>query len=81
MFPMYVKDHFGLSDKSYHELARVCEQLPHLNQVKKLANHLNFEWELKPVQETAAYNSLKSRLTTRVKQLLQERKICDGEKL
>ena len=40
---LYVKDHFGLSDKVYHELGRICKQLPRLNQLKKLSNQLNSE--------------------------------------
>jgi len=30
---LYVKDRFGLSDKAYHELGRICKELPRLNKL------------------------------------------------
>ena len=47
-----------------------------------MAKPLNSEWELKPCPENSGIQqSLKSALTTRVKQLLKDRKISDGDKL
>lgn len=79
---LYVKDRFGLSDRAYHELAMICEQLPCLSKLKKLAKNLNSQWEIKPCPENSGIQqSLISRLVTRVKHLLNEDKIFVGEKL
>ena len=79
---LYVKDHFGLSDTAYHELAMICEQLPRLSKLKKLAKNLNSQWEIKPCPENSGIQqSLKSRLITRVQCLLKDEKISAGEKL
>ena len=48
---LHVKDHFDLSDTAYHELAMICEQLPCLSKLKKLAKNLNSQWEIKPCPE------------------------------
>ena len=79
---LYVKDRFGLSDTAYHELAMICEQLPRLSKLKKLAKNLNSQWEIKPCPENSGIQqSLKLRLITRIQHLLKGEKISVGEKL
>ena len=79
---LFVKDRFGLSDTAYHELAMICEQLPRLSKLKKMAKNLNSSWEIKPCPENSGVQqSLKSRLSIRVQHLLKGENISVGEKL
>ena len=60
----------------------ICEQLPHLSKLKKMAKNLNSSWEIKPCPENSGVQqSLKSRLSIRVQHLLKGENISVGEKL
>ena len=79
---LFVKDRFGLSDMAYHELAMVCRALPTLSKLKGVAKHFNSQWELQSCPENdGIQQSFKSRLTTRVTQLVEEEKISPGDRL
>ena len=45
---LYVKDKFSISDQAFHELSLLASDLPKSYQVKKLAQTLNSEFEIKP---------------------------------
>lgn len=79
---LFVKDRFGLSDFAYHELCMICKQLPRLYKLKQLSKHLNSQWDVKPCPDNnGIQQSLTSRLTERVKFLLKQGKISEGDVL
>ena len=45
---LYVKDKFSISDQAFHELSLLASDLPKSYQVKKLAQTLSSEFEIKP---------------------------------
>ena len=38
---LYVKDRFRISNKAYHEMARVCPEMPHAHALKLQVGELN----------------------------------------
>lgn len=79
---LFVKERFGLSDSAYHELSMVCQSLPRSWKLKHLAKELNSKWVIMPCPGgDGVQQSLQERLTKRVKHLLQEQKVNNGDKL
>ena len=63
---LYVKDKFSISDKAFHELTSIVPALPKSGQVKRIAQTMNSEIEIKPTPNNimGVQQSLRLRLTT-----------------
>ena len=76
---LYVKDKFSISDQAFHELSLLASDLPKSYQVKKLAQILNSEFEIKPAPNKilGVQQSLRVRLTSCLNRLV-EKAAMDG---
>ena len=60
----------------------ICEQLPRLYKLKQLSKLLNSQWDIKPCPDNnGIQQSLASRVIERVKFLLKQGKISEGDVL
>jgi len=79
-----VKDKFSISDKAFHELSSIVPVLPKFCQVKKIAQTMNSEIEIKPTPNNimgvkqspnnimGVKQSLRLRLTTCLYRLVKQ---------
>ncbi len=68
---LYLKDRYGISDKTYHELALSSAEFPKLHSVKHYAHQLNASYNIQELPEgIGVFQSLKERLTTKIIRLL-----------
>ena len=74
---MYTKDRFGLSKQAYHELSMVCKEFPRSYKIKERMQETNKKWNLfqTPGNTVGVQQSIKSRLETRLKVLLNKSKM------
>ena len=45
---LYIKDWYNLSDGTYHELAKVCAQMPRQYRLRERITELNQLWKIQP---------------------------------
>lgn len=45
---LYVKDRYDISNKAYHEMARICRSMPRHYLLKQRITELNKQWNIKP---------------------------------
>ena len=71
---LYVKDKFSISDVAFRELSAIVPALPRCGQVKKVAQALNSEFEIKPTPNhiPGVQQSLRLRLTTCLSRLIEQ---------
>ena len=63
-----------------HELTMVCQHLPRSCKLKKLAGHLNSQWDIKPCPgDNGIQQSLSLRLKEQIKYLLQQKEVTSGD--
>ena len=75
---LFLKDKYGISDKTYHELARSLPTLPKLCSIKHHANQLNAAYNIMSLPgDIGVYQSLKERLTTRIIKLLDNNQLSE----
>ena len=69
---LYIKDWHNLSDSAYHELAKVCTQMPRQHKLRERISALNTLWKIKPTPNNTqgVQQSLKDRLEIRIGHLL-----------
>jgi len=71
---LYVKDKFSISDQAFHELSSIASDLPKSCQVKKLAQTLNSEFEIKPAPNKilGVQQSLRLRIISCLTRLIEK---------
>lgn len=69
---LYIKDWYNLSDGAYHELAKVCAQMPRQYRLRERITELNQLWKIQPTPNNTqgVQQSLKDRLELRIKHLV-----------
>ena len=69
---LYIKDWYNVSDSAYHELAKVCSQMPRQYKLKERISELNKLWEIRltPNSTHGVQQCLKDRLEIRLKHLI-----------
>ena len=79
---LYIKEQFGISDSAYHELSMACIDLPRSCNLKKMAIQLNEKWDIKQCPNgNGMQQSIQSRLSERVRVLINNKKINYGNML
>ena len=70
---LYVKDRYNVSDGAYHEMAKVCKEMPRQYKLKERIRKLNQEWNIRPTPNgtVGVQQSLEQRLRIRIEQLLK----------
>ena len=70
---VYVKDRFNVSGNAYHEMARLCREMPRHYKLQKRIAELNTAWDIKltPNGVGGVQQSLKERLIVRLSQLME----------
>ena len=70
---LYIKDWHNVSDCAYHELAKVCTQMPRQYKLRERISALNRLWEITPTPNNTqgVQQSLKNRLEIRIRRLVQ----------
>ena len=67
---------------NYHELSMVCQHLPRSCKLKKIAENLNSQWDIKPCPgNNGIQQSLDLRLKERLKYLLPQKEVTSGDVL
>ncbi len=71
---LYVKDQFNVSGSAYHDMAKICQEMPRHYKLQKRINVLNELWDIKPMLNglVGVQQSLQDRLSGRIKHLLKE---------
>ena len=69
---LYLKDWYNISDSAYHELAKVCKEMPRQYKLKERIRTLNSLWKIQPTphETQGVQQSLQDRLQLRIQQLL-----------
>ena len=76
---LYLKDRYGISDKTYHELALSSAKFPKLRSVKLYANQLNASYNIQELPGgIGVFQSLRERLTTRINKLTNNNPMTDS---
>ena len=70
---LYVKDWHNVSDCAYHELAKVCTQMPRQYKLRERISALNTLWKINPTPNNTqgVQQSLRNRLEIRIRRLIQ----------
>ncbi len=70
---LYIKDRYSVSGSAYHEMAKVCADMPRHYQVKKKIAELNQRWDIHPTPNgtIGVQQRLEGRLRERVRQLVK----------
>ena len=68
---VYVKDRFSVSGAAYHEMAKVCREMPRHYKIKQKIAELNKMWDIKPTPSgiLGVQQSFEPRLRYRIEQL------------
>ncbi len=68
---LYAKDKYDVSGNAYHEMARICKEMPRHYQLKKRISELNKLWSIRPTPNgiCGVQQSLEDRLRARVSYL------------
>ena len=61
---LYIKDWYNISDGAYHELAKVCKEMPRQYRLRERITELNKLWNIRPTPNNTqgVQQSLKNRL-------------------
>lgn len=70
---LYVKDWYNVSHDAYHELAKLCKEMPRQYKIKERISKLNSRWNIRPTPNDThgVQQSLKDRLQIRLEHLLK----------
>ena len=70
---LYVKDWYNVSHDAYHELAKLCKEMPRQYKIKQRISELNSRWDIRPTPNDThgVQQSLKDRLQIRLEHLLK----------
>ena len=70
---LYAKDRFQVSGRAYHEMSKICRQMPRHYKVKQRIAEFNSMWNIRPTPNgtCGVQQSLKERLLVRLKHLVQ----------
>ena len=70
---LFVKDKYNVSGQAYHEMRKVCKQMPTHYKVKKRIAEINTMWKNRPTPNgtVGMQQSLKVRLRPRISRLLK----------
>ena len=68
-----VKDQYNVSGLAYHEMAKVCKEMPRHYKIKERIRELNTLWNIRPTPHgtLGVQQSLQERLKIRMTKLLQ----------
>ena len=70
---VYVKDRYNVSGSAYHEMAKLCRQMPRHYKLQQRISELNTLWNIKPTPNgvCGVQQSLKDRLVVRLSHLIE----------
>ena len=70
---LYIKDWHNISHEAYHELAKLCKEMPRHYRLKQRISELNSLWDVKPTPNDThgVQQSLEDHLRVRMQILLQ----------
>ena len=70
---LYVKDRYNVSDGAYHEMAKICREMPRQYKLKDRIQELNKRWNIRPTPNgtQGVQQSLEQRLRIRIEHLLK----------
>lgn len=70
---LYVKDRYNVSGTAYHEMARLCKEMPRHLKLKQKISELNRLWETYPTPNgtTGVQQSFRRRRQERLRILIQ----------
>ena len=70
---IYVKDRYNVSGSAYHEMAKLCREMPRHYKLQKRIAELNFLWNISPTPNgvVGVQQSLKDRLVVRLNHLIE----------
>ena len=70
---LYIKDWYNISDGAYHELAKVCKEMPRQYRLREQITNLNKLWKIRPTSNNiqGVQQSLKDRLEIRIRHLIK----------
>lgn len=70
---LYIKDWYNVSDGAYHELAKVCREMPRQYRLRERITNLNKLWKICPTPNNTqgVQQSLKDRLDIRISHLIK----------
>ena len=70
---LYLKDWYNISHGAYHELAKVCKEMPRQHKIKERISELNQLWRIFPTPNNTqgVQQSLKDRLELRIRHLVK----------
>jgi len=70
---LYIKDRFDVSGRAYHEMAKVCKEMPRHYKLKNRIVELNKLWNIRPTPNGThgVQQSLQERLEVRAKRLVE----------
>ena len=68
---LYIKDRYSISGAAYHEMAKLCSEMPRHHKLKAKIAHLNELWDIRPTPNgvMGVQQSLEVRLQKRIKHL------------
>ena len=68
---LYIKDRYSISGAAYHEMAKVCKEMPRHYKLKEKISELNLLWDIHPMPNgiIGVQQRLEDRLRERVKYL------------
>lgn len=68
-----VKDQYNVSGRAYHEMARICKEMPRHYRIKERIGELNKLWNIRPTPHgtLGVQQTLQDRLKVRIAKLLQ----------
>lgn len=70
---LYVKDRYNVSGRAYHQIAKLCKQMPIHYRLKEKIAELNHHWSIRPTPNGTAgvQQSLVDRLQIRIRKLVE----------
>ena len=70
---LFIKDWYNVSDGAYHELAKVCKEMPRQYRLRQRITELNSLWNIRPTPNNTngVQQSLKDRLIVRIRHLIK----------
>ena len=69
---LFIKERYGVSHSAYHEMAKLCKQLPRQCQLQKKIKELNEKWEIEKIPNDipGVQQKLEPRLRDRIQILI-----------
>ena len=70
---LYIKDWHNVSHEAYHELAKLCKEMPQHYRLKQRISELNSLWDIKPTPHDThgVQQSIEDRLRVRMQTLIK----------